>query len=372
MLVIFENIVAHEKHPKRAGTRLTGFLSFGLAFGISLFIRGTSASALPANAVNTIYDSYAKAFIQVQGTNAWFKEKQSGGRADFWKHAEEIATVLDAYEWTGKKAYKPMLIQLLNGFVHTNGALWTSNPYNDDCMWAAIDYARGYLDTGDKNFRAIAKANFDMVYARAWDDHLGGGLWWKTNNTTKNACVNGPGAIAAYLLFKSLGDVTYRDKALSIYVWERANLFDTNTGKIFDSERANGRVRGSPTTYNQGTFVGAANYLGFTNDAMLAVDYTISNMTTDGILPQYGATGNNSGFNAIFLRWMVRFTKDRKLQGKYQSWLDQNAEAAWKVRRPSDNLSWCQWHDPTPAGTNLQSWGCISSVEAMLAAWPGK
>ncbi len=93
-------------------------------------------------------------------------------------------------------------------------------------------------------------------------------------------------------------------------------------------------------------------------------------MTKDGLLPQYGQTGNNSGFNAIFLRWLVRFMKDRGLQSRYQSWLQQNAEAAWNVRRASDNLSWCQWRQPTPAETNLTSWGCVSSVESLLSVFP--
>ena len=149
------------------------------------------------------------------------------------------------------------------------------------------------------------------------------------------------------------------------------------SGKVFDSERTNGLPRGGATTYNQGTFIGAANYLGRTNDAMLAADYTMRRISSDGILPQYGERGNNSGFNAIFIRWLVVFMKDRGLQSRYQPWLQLNAEAAWKVRRTSDNLSWCQWREQTPATANLNSWGCISSVESMLAVFatstpPGK
>jgi predicted alpha-1,6-mannanase (GH76 family) len=360
----------HKNNSNNAGGSLGRLLSFRLAMAMMIVGAGISASAFTTNEVNSMVDSYSRAFYAVEGANGYFKNQQTGGTADFWKTSEEIETVLDAYEWTSNAASKPMITSLLNGFKKKNGALWSSNIYNDDCMWASIAFARGYLDTGNKRFRAIAKANFDMVFARAWDDQLGGGLWWTTKKTSKNACVNGPGAIAAYLLYRCWGDSTYLNKAVAIYNWERTNLFVAETGKIFDAERTNGIPRGGATTYNQGTFIGAANYLGRTNDAMLAADYTMRRMSADGILPQYGATGNNSGFNAIFIRWLVRFMKDRGLQGRYQSWLQQNAEAAWKVRRTSDNLSWCQWGEPTPAAANLNSWGCISSVESMLAIFP--
>ncbi|MEI9962683.1 MAG: hypothetical protein WDM76_16670 [Limisphaerales bacterium] len=91
-------------------------------------------------------------------------------------------------------------------------------------------------------------------------------------------------------------------------------------------------------------------------------------MTSSGILPEYGIAGNNSGFNAIFFRWMVRFMRDRGLQSTYEPWLQQNADAAWNVRRTTDGLSWCQWQQQTPTETNLHSWDCIASLEALLAA----
>src|SRR5216684_4579343 len=118
-----------------------------------------------------------------------------------------------------------MIVNLLDGFGKNNGTNWSSNIYNDDCMWACIAFARGYLDTGNTGFRDIARANFDMVYARGWDATFGGGLWWNTDNLYKNAAVNGPASIAAYLLYQSLGDSNYLAKATNVYNWERSNLF---------------------------------------------------------------------------------------------------------------------------------------------------
>ncbi len=102
-----------------------------------------------------------------------------------------IEAVEDANDRTGG-TYSSMITSLLNGFSVNNGTSWSSNMYNDDICWACIAYLRGYQATGNTTFRTIAKSNFDMMYARAWDNTFGGGLWWTTEKGGKNACVNGP------------------------------------------------------------------------------------------------------------------------------------------------------------------------------------
>jgi predicted alpha-1,6-mannanase (GH76 family) len=338
---------------------------------IFLFSSALSALAFTAKDVETLSSAYTSAFYTLSdSTNGYFKDTQTGGNAYFWGQAEMIECVIDAYEWNGNPTHGAMITNLLNGFIKQNGSSWNWNIYNDDIMWAVLAFARGGAVTGRSNYIAIAKSNFDMCYARAWDNVLGGGLYWTTDNQSKNACVNGPGAIAAYVLYQIYGDASYLTKATNIYTWQRAVLYNSSTGGVFDNIQTNGNVNGGSTTYNQGTFIGAAHFLGYTNDAMVAARFTMLNMTSSGILPEYGIDGNNSGFNAIFLRWMARFMRDRNLQEFYQPWLQLNATAAWNVRRAGDNLSWCQWRQPSPAGTNFYAWDCISSFEAMQAAAP--
>jgi len=333
---------------------------------------GTSAFAFTANDAGTIFNSYTKAFYSSDGTNGYFKGDQAGGVADFWMQAEEIECVIDACERTANTNYQVMVGNLLDGFEQHYGTNWSSNPFNDDSMWASIAFARGYLVSRNPRFRDIARWNFDMVYARAWDTNLGGGLYWTTTNQSKNACVNGPAGIAACLLYQICGETSYLTTASNIFKWERSVLFNPDTGAVADSIGLHGRIHSWTSTYNQGTFIGLANFLGQTNDAMLAANYTKNHLTSSGILPQYGIAGNNSGFNAIFFRWMARFVRDHGLQSTYEPWLQSNAAAAWNIRRSSDGLSWCQWQQQTPTGTNLHSWDCIASLEAlqMMASPP--
>ena len=339
-----------------------------------LLLKATlSALAFTATDANTVFSSFNSAFYYQNGTNGYFKNSQTDGSPTyFWGQAEMIECVIDSYEWNSNTTSQAMITNLLNGFLnHNNGAAWTNyTDYNDDVMWAVIAFARGGLDTGKTNYCNIAKANFDACYARAWSTNLGGGLYWQyPNNASKNACVNGPGAIAAYLLYQIYGDTNYWNKATNLYYWEHSVLFNAGTGAIYDNIGTNGVLSYWSSTYNQGTFIGAANFIGQTNDAALAANYTMMNLTSGGILPQYGIAGNNSGFNAIFLRWLTRFMVNHNLQSIYEPWLQLNATAAWNSRR-NDNLSWCQWPQPSPVGTNFYSWDCISSFEALQSAIP--
>jgi predicted alpha-1,6-mannanase (GH76 family) len=287
--------------------------------------------------------------------------------------------MLDAYERTWNPDYKEKIDRLLRGFIETNHDDWSKNKYNDDSMWACIAFSRAYLDTGISSFEHTAQSNFDMIYARAWDDKLGGGLWWTSENTTKNACVNGPGSIAAYLLYLSTGNPDYLTKATDIYNWERSHLFNPDKGQVYDAMNANGVISTWASTYNQGTFVGAANYLGNVKDARMAADYMMNSMGDAGsgkyrIMPEYGINdgnnGNNSGFNGIGIRWVAKFMRDNNLESSYLGWLQANANAAWNMRRTSDNLSWCQWRHQTPEGANFHSWDCSSSVVALQVVPP--
>jgi predicted alpha-1,6-mannanase (GH76 family) len=122
-------------------------------------------------------------------------------------------------------------------------------------------------------------------------------------------------------------------------------------------------------TYNQGTFVGAANFLGFTNEARLAALYTMNQMCKEGYLAAADENGDGGGFNGIGVRWIARFMRDRGDEATFERWLQKNAEAAWQARRTSDNLSWCRWPQPTPEGPRA-SWGCSSAVVMMQVARP--
>ncbi len=325
-----------------------------------------NATAYTATNAQTMITAFNNAFyFTASGNRGYFRNTTAGGTTWFWGRANQMEMLIDLYEQTSNPVYLTQFQQLYNGFVSDYGTSWIWNEFNDDIMWMVIACSRAYQHTGNTTYRNVAKSNYDLCYARAWSSDLGGGLWWKSPlNTSKNACVNGPGAIAAYLIYQNYNDTNYLNIAESLYQWERATLVDTNTGRVYDSINLSGTKDMTPITYNQGTFIGAANYLGYTNDAILAANYTKNSMGTGGQFPNYEENSDLGGFNGIFVRWMVKFMNERDLQSSYQLWLQQNANAAWNVRRQSDNLSWSKWWDQTPVGTRY-SFGCWGSVLIM-------
>jgi predicted alpha-1,6-mannanase (GH76 family) len=330
---------------------------------------GGRSLAFTAADSDAIFEAHTKAFYRVENGQGWHLKRTDGGRADFWMQAEMLEMVLDVYARTQGKKELVMFDELFRGFIAKHGRTWERNEFNDDIMWMVIACARAHLITKTPEYLSVAKENFDLCYKRAISPDLGGGLWWKTDNNSKNACVNGPGSIAAFLLGLATKDSAYTTKAKELFLWERATLFDAKTGRVADNIHKSGKVSSFALTYNQGTFVGAANLLGYNSDAHLAATYTMNRLCRDGYLPGSGETGDGGGFNGIGVRWIARYMKDRQQQATFEPWLQKNAEAAWQARRAEDNLSWCNWPKPTPTGVR-HAWGCSNAVVILQAVRP--
>jgi len=367
-------MASSESLPRRS-LFLTSVLGMKFIASLVLMVSPLSVRAFSTADADAAFDAFNNAFYVLNDGKGYYKSDTTGGHADFWKSAEEIEMIIDAYERTGNPAHKAMISQSIDGFMDYYGSDWLWNDYNDDIMWIVIACCRAYTITGNDAYLDRARYHFDAVYDRGWDNALGGGIWWTTAKGEKNAANNGPSAIAACMLYEIYGDPAYLSKAQAIYAWERSVLFEVGTGKVYDNITSSGVVNTNWIfTYNQGTFIGAANYLhkftgdsAYYADALQAALYSMNGLCTTEILPEYGDDGDGGGFTSIFARWMMRFVRDQNLWSTFQVWMSENANAAWAVRR-GDNLSWCKWRTQTPEG-KLYSFGCCSSV-AILQAVP--
>ncbi|MBK1834230.1 glycoside hydrolase family 76 protein [Roseibacillus ishigakijimensis] len=318
-----------------------------------------------------VFAAHEKAFYRERGDRAWFREHNEGRqKVSFWMRAEQLEMVLDAYERTEDPRYREMFAKLFHGFQHDHGETWERNEFNDDILWMVIACTRAYLLTGEQGYLTAARANFDLCYARAHSPDLGGGLWWKTDKQCKNACVNGPGSIAASLLAQATGEDSYRKKARNLFTWLHHQLVSADSGRVHDHLNRQGRLDPRCFTYNQGTYVGAAHLLDEPDLAERAIRYTRDELCKDGLFPPAGERGDGGGFNGIAARWIARFVKDRSREDEYGPWLRKNVEAALASRRDSDGLIWCRWPDKTPPGRRY-SWGCSSAVVLLQVVNPG-
>lgn len=299
---------------------------------------------------------------------------------NFWTEAEMYEIVIDAYNHTGDARYKEMIDQLYEGFLadwkgQERNGWWAGNDYNDDIMWMVIACTRAYMATGDSKYLNTAKINFDNTYKRAWSQDLGGGLWWRVDNQSKNACVNGPGAIAACLLGKSLGDESYFIKAKAIMEWERANLYEPDTGHVYDSYNIQGAKNTWASTYNQGTFIGANTLLyehfgqkQYRNDAVKAANYAMNTMYNKGVMSNEENGGDLPGFKGILTRWLNYLTINHN-QPQFAEWLRYNAWTAWNNRSES-GITGTQWAKKTKDSDPTSAWSASAAV-ALYQNTPG-
>ncbi|WP_428304051.1 glycoside hydrolase family 76 protein [Lacipirellula sp.] len=346
---------------------------------VALFVGvGLLRAAIPAHAVTPAEaDAAFAALNEVYWDPAakFFRRDEHGGRkADFWFSAQLWDTVMDQYDRTHSAEARRQIDDLYEGFIEEYPD-WTTNKYNDDIMWWAIACARAYELTNDERYLKKSQESFDFVYDNFLDDKFGGGLYWLNERTSKNSCINSPAAIAAARLAVLLKDPAYLEKAKSLYAWQKQTLTD-GTGKVFDSigpDRRTGRVRTRDfsLTYNQGTFIGAAVLLyqqtgdkTYLDDALKTADWTKANLCVgDARILRSEGQGDGGAFKGIFARYMRRLVDDCA-RTEYLPWMKANADAAWRNRRPADNIMGHDWS--VHAGTKIESQTATSAVAMVL------
>lgn len=318
------------------------------------------------------YESLSK-FIDTY----YFKSKMTegvgyfmGDSFFFWEPAEMYEMVIDAYEHTGDERYYEMIREIFRGFKQEHGRDWSWNEYNDDIAWMTIACSRAYNCTGDQEFLDMAVKHFGIVWERGWSDDLGGGVWWRTDNNTKNACINCPLSIAACLLGDILDDESYYEKAVQIMDWVAANLYEEETGNVYDSYNIQGDKNHWASTYNQGTFIGANTLLYlhygekiYFDRARKAADYTIDNMYHGGVMNNEDNSTDLVGFKGILARWMYCFAMNCG-QKDVMDWLRMNGETAWDNRN-SDGLMTTALAKKTPDNVNVIPYSASAGVAVL-------
>lgn len=281
-----------------------------------------------------------------------YYDKGKFKNADFWDNAEIFESVIDAYEVTRDEKHLGYIKEISDATLGSYGKKWTYNEYNDDIMWLCIAYARAYLLTGEPDYLRYAKTNFDPVWERAYSEDMGGGLWWRTDNQSKNSCVCGPGAIAACLLGQATGNEDYFAKAKLVLDWQIEHLYEAGLGKVYDSIDIKGNINKWSSTYNQGTFIGACMlyylYSGdesYINKAKKAALYAMRSMYDHGVMNNETEGRDLIGFKGILTRWISRYAVLAENSEIFE-WLRRNADTAWKNRNSKD-LIWTAWGSKT-------------------------
>ncbi|HEU4471902.1 MAG TPA: glycoside hydrolase family 76 protein [Flavisolibacter sp.] len=294
-------------------------------------------------------------YYQVSATNtAW---------TQYWPTAHVLDVLVDAYLRNPSPQLKTRMDNLMTGLLSRNGNTWI-NYYYDDMEWLALAALRAFDATGDVQYKTV----LDILWAdikNGWSTDLGGGIWWRKDNLSKNTPSNMPAAILAARLYRKFNQPADLQWAINIYNWQKATLYESASGWVYDNIDRNG-VKNTTWrfTYNQGTFLGAALELymitgnaTYLADAIAAADHTLNGpLTTNGILKDEGG-GDGGLFKGVFVRYFTRLIVDGNLsqtkKSAYIAYIKANGEMLWNRASKSPVLFGTNWSNAPAASVEL-------------------
>lgn len=283
--------------------------------------------------INYFWNAGGKYFTSNNNTSNW---------TNYWPTAHGLDVLTDMYIRKPSAALKERMDAVITGVKAENGNTYI-NYYYDDMEWMALACLRAFKATNDAQYKDVAQLLWADIKG-GWSADLGGGIWWRKDNPSKNAPSNLPAAILAARLYREFNNADDLEWAKKIYNWQKDVLYEPNSGWVYDNIDAAGNKNTSwKFTYNQGTFIGAAlelylitNSSLYINDAIKAADYTVSSgQLTDianGILKDEGG-GDGGLFKGIFVRYFNRLIIDGNLESskktQYINFLKTNAQKLW-------------------------------------------
>ena len=276
-----------------------GILGLGLAMAPA---KPAGAATTPAaSAIATLMQSYNSGTGLI-GSDGW------------WQSAVALSTVMTYEQATGDSSYDYAISAAFNDNQSGN----FENDYLDDTGWWALVWIQAYDITGNAAYLQMAQTDATYMHSY-WDSTCGGGVWWSTAKTSKNAIENELFLeVTAELHNRIPGDTTYLGWADTEWSWFSGSGMINGSHLVNDGITSSCQNNGETTwTYNQGVILAglAALYKADGDSTLLTsaqaiADAATSGLTVNGVLvepcePNCGADGPS--FKGIFVRDLQAF-----------------------------------------------------------------
>jgi len=272
---------------------------------------------------------------------------------------------------------------------------WTSfigGSYDDAqwvilALWKIADY-KGARGENNSAYTSSAAKIYDII-AGQWDETCGGGVWWSSAHTYKNAITNQLFLLTSASGYLRGGGQTYLTNANNAWNWlENSGLRNSqglwNDGLNMDTCQNNGETT---WTYNQGVIASGLAALAVANSdtslldqAEITLDAVLADLTQGNILKEScddaasgGATcdADQQIFKGVWtkhLQYYLDNANDAARTAKYSAFLGSQASAIYHYGKNADNDVGSVWYAPDQGGSVWSPKSSASGLAGLVSA----
>ena len=307
------------------------------------------------------------------------QRRRDTGYDFMWGNGVMFSALVGAARYNPEK-YKPVLYDFAEGLkkywddaapIPGFDAYFSSpdgdDKYYDDNAWLVLGFVEAYELTKDPKFLDWARRTQKFVLS-GYDEKLGGGIYWRPDNKSKNTCVNAPAAVGALRLYE-MGDKDQLQWAQRLCTWTKATLQDKD-GLYWDNISAEGKIEKTKWTYNTALMIRAN--LGLykaTKDAKYLAE---ARREADAGIAQWadkqtGVFADDAKFNHLFSEALLQ-TYDATKDIKYLNAVRRDADYAWRYVHDSNNGGfWDRWRKGNHSADDRKS--MIENASAARLFW---